>query len=140
MVKDGKIIVDEPKAEIIREIFRLLRSGFGLHLLERKLNEERVPVITGRAGGWQRSYLAKLQHNRALIGEYQPMTGKVGSRKPSGDVVKGYYPAILSDAEFFATQKAVEDRSRKGGQKGTGIANISVASVGVVIAVAQCVI
>lgn len=122
-VKDGKIVVDEVKAETIREIFRLVRGGFGLHLLEHKLNSEHIPTI-GRSKIWYRSYLVKLTHNRALIGEYQPMTGKAGARHPSGDVVKDYYPAVLSEAEFFAAQKAIEDRTKKGGRKGHGIANI----------------
>lgn len=124
VVKDGKIVVDEPKAETIREIFRLIRSGYGLNLLERKLNSEGVTTFGGRAKGWHKSYLTKLVHNRALIGEYQPMTGKTGARKPSGDAVTGYYPAILSETEFFAAQKAIEDRSNKGGRKGNGMANI----------------
>ncbi len=123
-VEDGKIVIDEPKAAIVREIFRLIRSGYGLHLVERKLNKERVPSFGGRANGWHKSYLTKLVGNRALIGEYQPMIGKAGARKPSGDTVKGYYPPILSESEFFAAQKAVEDRSNKGGRKGNGISNI----------------
>ncbi|TWB09186.1 DNA invertase Pin-like site-specific DNA recombinase [Nitrospirillum amazonense] len=123
-VMGGEIVLDSAKAETIREIFRLIRNGYGLNILERKLNSERVPLVSSRATQWYRSYLIKLVHNRALIGEYQPMVGKGRSRRPSGDVIRGYYPAVLSDEEFFAAQKAIEDRTRKGGRKGHGLANI----------------
>lgn len=123
-VTNGKIVIDENKANIIRDIFSLIRNGYGLNLLERKLNLDRVPTIGERSIRWHKSYLAKLCRNPALIGHYQPMTGRVGARKPSGDVVENYYPSIIDEAEFYAAQKALEDRVRKGGRKGIAIANI----------------
>ena len=69
-VQAGKIVLNEEKARTIREIFRLIREGYGLNLLERKLNSEKVPVIGKRTDRWHHSYLIKLAHNRALIGEY----------------------------------------------------------------------
>jgi DNA invertase Pin-like site-specific DNA recombinase len=122
-VKDGKIVADEAKAETVREIFRLIRGGYGLHLLERKLNTDKIPSI-GRAARWHRSYLNKLVHNRSIIGEYQPMTGRGGVRVPSGDPVKGYYPPLMTEAEFFSAQQSIAGRTAKGGRKGAGIANI----------------
>lgn len=122
-IKNGKIVIDEEKAERVREIFRLVRGGYGLHLLERKLNTEQTPPI-GKAARWHRSYLNKIIHNRAVFGEYQPMTGRGKARVPSGDPVKGYYPSLMSEADFFATQQAITGRVAKGGRKGVGIANI----------------
>jgi DNA invertase Pin-like site-specific DNA recombinase len=122
-VKDGKIVANEEKAETVREIFRLVRGGYGLHLLERKLNTEKIPAI-GKAARWHRSYLNKLVHNRSIIGEYQPMTGRGGVRVPAGDPVKGYYPPLMTEAEFYSAQQSIAGRTAMGGRKGLGIANI----------------
>lgn len=122
-VKEGKIVAVEEKAETVREIFRLIRGGYGLHLLERKLNTEKTQTI-GRAARWHRSYLNKLVHNRSIIGEYQPMTGRGGARVPAGDPVKGYYPPLMTEADFFSAQQSIAGRTAKGGRKGAGIANI----------------
>ena len=49
--------------------------------ITKKLNAEGVPVI-GKAGHWARSYVAKLLNNRAVVGEYQPHTGRGAKRRP----------------------------------------------------------
>ncbi len=123
VVKDGKIVIDKPKAKTVKDIFRRIRNGMGLNLLERTLNEAGEPPI-GKAARWHRSYLIKMVHNRAVIGEYQPMAGRGKARRPAGEPIAHYYPRIMTDTEFFATQRAIEDRTHKGGRKGQGIANI----------------
>jgi DNA invertase Pin-like site-specific DNA recombinase len=122
-VKDGKIVADAKKAATVVRIFELVRSGYGLHLLERTLNETKVAPI-GRAKRWHRSYLAKMIGNRAVIGEYQPMSGRGGQKKPAGPPITDYFPRLISDEEFYATQQAVKNRAAKGGRKGAGIANV----------------
>lgn len=122
-VDGGKVLVDEAKAETVREIFRLTKAGYGLNLIERKLNSEQVPPL-GRSKRWYKSYIFKILHSRTVIGEFQPMTGKAGLRKPSGDPVPNYYPAIVSEEEFYAAHQAGRDRHCGGGPKGKGLANI----------------
>lgn len=122
-VSDGRIVIDEEKAKTVRDIFTMVRNGYGLNLLERKLNVDQVPPI-GKAKRWYRSYLNKLVHNPAIIGVYQPMTGRGKARKPVGEPVKRYFPPLISEEEFYATQRAIELRTAKGGRKGVKIANI----------------
>jgi len=121
--KEGKLLIVEEKAAIVREIFRLVRAGYGVQLIETKFNAESVPPI-GRAQRWHRTYILKILHNRAVIGEYQPMSGRGKERHAVGDPVSNYYPAIITEEEFYATQGAIQVRTTKGGRKGERIANI----------------
>jgi hypothetical protein len=55
------------------------------------------------------SYVARMLRNRQLLGEFQPCTaertnGKAVVRKPAGDIIRNYYPAVLSENEFYAAQ------------------------------------
>lgn len=122
-IKDGKFVVIEEKAEVLREVFRLIRNGYGMHLIERKLNSEGVKPF-GRGKQWHRSYLMKLVHGRAVLGEYQPMTGRGTELRPNGAPIVGYYPAILSEEDYYAAHNALSVRTTKGGRKGHGIANV----------------
>jgi DNA invertase Pin-like site-specific DNA recombinase len=119
----GQIVIDERKAATVRTIFRMVSEGYGLNLLERKLNQDGVPPIA-RATRWHRSYLIKVLNSRSVIGEYQPMSGRGRERKASGVPVKGYYPSLLTEEEFLSARSAITSRQSKGGRRGNGIANI----------------
>lgn len=122
-IVDGKFSIIEEKAEIVREIFRLTRAGYGQHLLERKLNSEGLKPF-GRGKQWHRSYIIKILRGRTVLGEYQPMTGKGAARKPHGSPIVGYYPAIITEEEYYAAQNAIDVRTTRGGRKGAGISNV----------------
>ena len=122
-VSGDTFTLNTKKAATVREIFRLVRAGYGLHLIERKLNAEGVQPI-GTADRWHRSYISKIVRNRAVIGEYQPMTGRGRNRQVSGAPIANYFPALISEEEFLATQRAIQDRTGKGGRKGQSVANL----------------
>jgi DNA invertase Pin-like site-specific DNA recombinase len=117
--------VIEPAAEAVRQIFRWAIDGHGLGVITKKLNAERVPTIsTGKRAKdfWPRSYIAKILGNRATIGEYQPFTGRGGKRRPDGEPIPGYYPAIVSEQDYYAARAALANRRNKPGRIGkTGI-------------------
>jgi DNA invertase Pin-like site-specific DNA recombinase len=112
---DGVWEVDEPAAEAVRLIYRMATDGYGLNVITRKLNAEHVPVV-GRAGHWARSYVAKLLNNRAVVGEYQPHKGRGAKRQLDGKPVPGYYPAIVSEREWYAARAALAGRRGKPGR------------------------
>jgi len=122
-VENGKFVVVEERADVLREVFRLVRSGYGLNLIERKLNSEGVKPF-GRGEQWYRSYLIKLIRGRAVLGEYQPMTGQGNAKQPNGPPIVNYFPAVISEEEYYAAQNALDVRTAKGGRKGHGIANV----------------
>lgn len=112
------------KVATVKRIYQLAREGMGTYVLERKLNAEGVPPI-GNTCGWHRSYLINILTNRAVLGEYQYFTGKGKNRKPSGDPIRGYYPRIISDNDFYSVQKILsEKRPTATGRKGKGVPNL----------------
>jgi DNA invertase Pin-like site-specific DNA recombinase len=122
-IVDEEFIVNEEKANIVREIFNLVRVGYGLHLIERKFNSEAVPIL-GRSARWYRSYIIKILRGRSVLGEFQPMKGENGKRVLNGDPIIDYYPAIITEEEYYAAHNALDIRTNKGGRKGSSISNV----------------
>ena len=104
------ISVDEPKAEIVREIFRLAASGSGKRAIVRILTERGIPPITG-GKRWDASYVGRVLLSRAVLGERVSL---LASRNQSNDETRlNYYPAIV-DAELWqAAQAAISARRGK---------------------------
>jgi DNA invertase Pin-like site-specific DNA recombinase len=123
-VIDGKIVVIEEKANVVREIFRLLRSGYGLSMIEAKFNKENVPPIT-KASRWWSTYMHKMVKGRAVLGEYIPTVLDVGKKRQEGEPIKNYFPAIITEEEYYAVHSAMADRKNYGsGRKGSGVASL----------------
>jgi DNA invertase Pin-like site-specific DNA recombinase len=110
-----EILVDEPKAEIVRSIFESSAAGWGKTALIRKLNQDGVPPIGSRAKCWHNSYITKILNGRASLGEYQPhAVGNAGKREPVGDVIKGYYPPIINEDLWLLSKAGIQSRRIKG--------------------------
>jgi DNA invertase Pin-like site-specific DNA recombinase len=122
-LKDGQWGVIEPAAATVRQIFRWAIDGHGIGVITKRLNAENVPPL-GKADQWPRSYVAKILCNRAVVGEYQPYTGRARKRRPDGDPIPGYYPAVLSEEEWFAARAALASRKNKVGRIGTNGVNL----------------
>jgi DNA invertase Pin-like site-specific DNA recombinase len=125
--KQYEFQVIESAAESIRQIFRWAIDGHGLGVITKKLNAADVPTIsTGRAAKdfWPRSYVAKILANPAVIGQYQPYTGRGRKRKPDGEPIPDYYPAIVSEQDFYAARAALANRRNKAGRIGKACVNV----------------
>lgn len=119
-----KFLIVMEKVEVVRRIFRLAIEGNGLDAITKRLNGEGVsPLAHGVA--WHRSYVLKILGNRAVLGEYQPHTGHgAKERKPIGDAIPDYYPAVVSEADFYRAQTALASRRNKRGPIGANVANL----------------
>lgn len=112
------------RVAIVRRIFRLSTEGVGTYSIVKTLNRDGIPPF-GRSNGWNELYIEKILKNRAVLGEYQPHSKVDGKRRPVGDVVKAYYPTIITDDEFYAAQAARRARSTyQGGRKGEELKNL----------------
>jgi DNA invertase Pin-like site-specific DNA recombinase len=112
------------RVAIVRRIFSLSTEGVGTYSIVNMLNRDGIASF-GKSNGWNESYIEKIVKNRAVLGEYQPHEKVDGKRRPVGDVVKDYYPAIVTEDEFYAAQAARRARaSNKGGRKGSQIKNL----------------
>lgn len=119
-LRDGKFVEIPERVAIVRRIFRETKEGLGRREIVRRLNAEGIPPFRG-GEGWHTSSIAKIIHSSAVLGEYQPHSGthKGRNRKPDGDPILGFYPAIVDEATFVLAQSAVQGRrQRAAGRKG----------------------
>jgi DNA invertase Pin-like site-specific DNA recombinase len=104
------IQIDEAKAEVVREMFRLAASGSGKRAIVRIMTERGVPPITG-GKKWDATYVGRILTSRAVLGERVSL---LASRNQNdGETRLKYYPAIV-DAELWqAAQAAISARTIK---------------------------
>ena len=114
----------EKRAAVIRRIFDDSASGIGNYRITQRLNKQRVPHF-GKSNGWHMSYVTKIIKNRAVIGEFQPHMLVDGKRRPTGDAIPKYFPAVVDQEVFYRVQHAQAGRRVRGaGRKGTHFTNI----------------
>jgi hypothetical protein len=122
------------RAEIVRKIFELSVAGVGGYTIAKQLNAERVPTF-GPSSQWDQSTIHNMLSNRATIGEYQPKRYATAQERPrgfrdrkgvpAGDVVRGYYPAVIEEDLFNRAQQARRNNLASGrGRKGRLITNL----------------
>lgn len=128
-VTDEGEFAEIPEAvETVRRIFDLRLNGVGPRTIERMLNEQaawsppprkKKDREAGKPGnGWRASYIKKILANRAVLGEFQPYTGRLGERKPVGDPIPNYFPRVVDPPVFHAVQDAMKETAGKGGRTG----------------------
>lgn len=101
--------------QTVRDIFRWTVEGVGASAIVKRLIDTDRPVLASKknSGKWHKSYVLKILHNRATIGEYQPHTGHgAANRKPIGEPIPNYYPAIIKPNLFYAAQETLTKRKK----------------------------
>jgi DNA invertase Pin-like site-specific DNA recombinase len=111
----GKYRVKEDAGRAVRLIFAWSAEGLGTLAITRRLTAEGVRPIA-RGDKWVRSYVAKILDNPATVGTYTPMKGHRG-RKPDGEPVENYFPAVVNQAEWAAAHNARANRHGRSGRK-----------------------
>ncbi|GGO93085.1 recombinase family protein [Stakelama pacifica] len=112
--EDGGWTVDEAKAAIVQQVYKMTLQGRGEHSIASSLNEKGVkPLARGKR--WHRSTISKLLRNPAVIGSLVP--GRIeyvrGQRKRVlEEPVEGAYPSIISKDDWFAVRALKDGRSR----------------------------
>jgi DNA invertase Pin-like site-specific DNA recombinase len=108
-------------AEVVQRIFRLAVDEYGKGRIAQKLNADGVPSFKSdmeklRArglAGWGSSSVDKVLKNRAVFGEFQPMTSRgapKGKKVNAGDAIPGYFPSVVSVETFHEAQAAIDGR------------------------------
>jgi DNA invertase Pin-like site-specific DNA recombinase len=114
------------RAQVVRDIFRWSAEGHGVISIVKKLTQAGVPPWGFRKrkrgdlskpapGVWVRTYVWKILKDRRVLGEYQPC-GR--GRKPEGQPVKNYYPAVVTEEEWAAARAGAAERLKKPGRVG----------------------
>ncbi len=122
-IKGGKYIVREDRAEIVRSIFHMAVDGYGQRQIVARLNEANTPTWRG-GQGWQTSTVSKILGGRLALGEYQPHSGTPRMRKPDGNPIPGYYPAIVSEEIYWRARQASQARRVAPGPRGRGVTHL----------------
>lgn len=119
--RGGELALIPERAAVVKRIFALAAAGYGYVAVVRKLTEDKVPafgevvVREGRkrsawCGKWTVPYVVRIINDRRALGEHQPC-GK--GRQPEGPAIPNYFPAAVSEAEYFAALAGVGDRRTK---------------------------
>jgi len=111
-VVDDKFEKVPERADLVRQIFQWTIDGLGYGSITKRLNEKEVSPWGG-GKHWQYSYVMKILTNPAAYGEYQPYTRrKKSKRKPIGEPVPNYYPAVV--AKDVSMLPGMPGRKRRG--------------------------
>jgi len=126
--KTNEPVLNPHRSAVLREIFDLYVDGHGLPSIVAKLNDRKEPSWgvgkKDKGNGWNTAYLHKLLTNRAVLGEYVPMsrTHSGINETAKGIVVPNHYAQAIP-AELWAKVESVRKLRRFSG--GPAEANVS---------------
>lgn len=123
--------LDAERVSLIRRMADEYLSGRGCYGIAKRLTREGIPCFKlnwkrtkKRSLAWSHAYVHKILTHRALIGEYQPRHVVDGKRIPVGEPIPGYFPAILSEPDFYKIQELAKNRQGIKGREGKTVANL----------------
>lgn len=115
--REGEYRLIPARAEIVRSIFAATVAGDGRRTITKRLNDRREePWGVGKAKGahWHDSYVAKILSSHAVYGAYSK----------AGDVIEGYFPAVVTRDEFWRAQAAMAGRGHGQGKTSASFHNL----------------
>jgi len=101
--------------EALKHIFVRTTEGIGQKSMVRELVEKFAPI--GRSGHWNGSFIEKILNDPAVLGELHlhSAANEDGERRPTGDIIKGYYPRMISSELWARAQAAKAHRFKHRG-------------------------
>lgn len=104
-VKEPGVFRENKRADVIREIVHRYLKGHSMMAIALDLNRRNIPTLMGGAG-WSQ---AKIQY-------FLRCESLIGNATISGQKLKGYYPAIITEGDWNELQaKLAENNKRRGG-------------------------
>jgi DNA invertase Pin-like site-specific DNA recombinase/cell division protein FtsB len=133
--KDKNEFIPIPeRVETVKLIYKLYINGLGKTAIAKYLNKEEIETFgdsnksARKATMWRESSINKIiseTYGRSTLGELQLYEMVGGKRVPTGDVIKGYYPQIISDSDFYQVQAIRKSRiTTATGRKGSRLTNL----------------
>lgn len=126
------------RVQMVQDAYNWLAQGLGVDMIAQRFNRAGLRSWGKGSGEWFGGSVYKVMFSTdAVLGRFQPckqvVYEKGGERKtkrvPDGDIIEGYYPAVVSD-DMWLKAKAVQERramakpSNPGGRKGTIYTNL----------------
>ena len=106
----GKLELIPEAADAVRRVYELARNGYGQVVTAQKMRAEKVKPI-GYTDHWTRPYISILLSDRRAVGDFQPRK-RDGSA--DGEPIKGYFPAVVTEAEWQAARNGAASRRQPG--------------------------
>ncbi|WP_300459915.1 recombinase family protein [Desulfobacula sp.] len=116
-IEDGKIVLIPEPAAIVKQIFEMYLGGKGKKAITRYLNENRVKNWNG-GKIWHGSYVQKILSNKATFGVLENLEKKL--------YVEGYFPPVVSKAQFLKAQDIMKKNKLPIGRATNTLSNIFV--------------
>ena len=118
---DGKMVIDEEKAAIVRRMFASVMEGKSGAKIANELQAEGIP--TARGGKWQSSVIIGMIRNETYIGvavfQKTYKDDQFNSRVNYGERgmyrIEGHHEPIVSEEVFRAANFAVDNNAREKG-------------------------
>lgn len=119
-------VIDQSKADIVRRLFRDFSNGVTPYRIAQSLQREGIKSFRGK-DAWSTTQIRRLLKSKNTIGVYSPHKRVDGERVPSGEPIKGYYPAIVDETLFYSVQNKfalMPSGDRGGAKKSDEMANL----------------
>ena len=112
--ENGKLVVVEPEADVVRKIFELYLNGFGVRKIKKYLEEKGIKTVSGK-DVWSTSTIDRILSNEKYVGDVLMqksftddfLTGK--RKKNEGELamyfIKNDHEAIISREDFEKVQR-----------------------------------
>ena len=119
--EDGNLIINEEQAKVVRRIYRDFLEGWTVSEIARRLNEEEIPGIHGKAA-WYPVSIERVLRNEKHVGDIlmqKTYTSDFLTKKMAennGDLeqyyIKDNHPGIVSREDWDAVQIELDRRER----------------------------
>ena len=108
-------LLDEVKAASVKKVFDMAIAGHGGITISRTANQEKWPlpwrVRANTNTRWEHTGVSRILRDRRVLGEWQPKRMLDGQLVFDGDIVKGYFPQIISEETWYLAQDALANRT-----------------------------
>ena len=122
-LKDNEFTVIEDRANQIRLMFDwFINKGWGYKSISNYLNKRGEKTVNGLV--WYPQIVKNLLKNPAVIGEFHPATRIDGKRVKTGTVIKNYFPAIVSEEDFYTVKNRLSIHPSRVGKPQQGASNL----------------
>ncbi|MDU6439075.1 MAG: recombinase family protein [Pantoea sp.] len=112
--EDGKRFEQIPEnVKAVQRVFQLRLDGLSHAKIAKTMNEEKFVTLNqfrSKTGEWSQSTVTELLSNRAVIGFKVPSKSMVVKGVQE---IPGYYPAILTEEQFYAVQQLKTGAGRR---------------------------
>lgn len=120
--EDGKIVIDEPRAKMVKQIFEWYLSGIGVTTITAELNKRNVPPsMYGKQ--WCNFAVSYILTNERYVGDMllqktystdtMPIHKKVNKGEKTKYLVKGSHEPIISKEDFERVQILLKYKSNQ---------------------------